>query len=195
MSPTQEPIIVEKNRQRGFWALVIVVCFIPISAILVILGLQPGRPDVSWSLILFGILGLLAFGGSALAIIQTMRSPWHVALTPAQLTLYTPTYDLFVPWDKIVGIAVHEVNRREGCALVFDDLPGLVAQARFHHRSRQADAVNDPETMQARMEANFEAAGYHLAIPGRILEAGPDELAQLLARGRTGQLWQEESEA
>ena len=58
-----------------------------------------------------------------------------------------------------------------------------------------APAVNDPETMQARMEANFEAAGYHLAIPGRILEAGPDELAQLLARGRTGQLWQEESEA
>lgn len=195
MTHSQQSIIVEKNRQRGFWALVIVIFFIPVSAVLVVLGLQPGRPDVSWSLVLFGIIGLLAFGGSALAILHTLRSPWHLALTPAHLALYTPTYDLMVPWDNIVGIAVHEVNRREGCVLVFDDVPSVVAQARFHHRSSQADAVNDAATMQARMDANFETVGYHLAIPGRILEAGPSELAKLLAEGRTGQLWQKEVEA
>jgi hypothetical protein len=31
--------------------------------------------------------------------------------------------------------------------------------------------------------------GYHLGIPGRILELGPAELASLLSRARTGALW------
>ena len=54
------------------------------------------------------------------------------------------------------------------------------------------DAVTDAATMQARMEASFDDNGYHLAIPGRILELSPDELAELLAKARMGQLWQEE---
>jgi hypothetical protein len=56
------------------------------------------------------------------------------------------------------------------------------------------DAVTDAQTMQARMEENFDLTGYHLAIPGRILEMGPDELARILVKARTGELWQEEVE-
>jgi hypothetical protein len=44
------------------------------------------------------------------------------------------------------------------------------------------------------MEENFDRTGYHLAIPGRILEMGPDELAGILVKARTGELWQKEVE-
>jgi hypothetical protein len=187
----KKAVIVHKNRKRAFWSLVIIFFFVPISAWLVYLGLQPGRPDVSWSLVLFGALGIVTFSGSAVLIVRTMRSPWHLELKPEHLTLYTPTYDLEVPWDSIAGIAVDEVNRRSGCVLVFEDVATVVRGARFHHKSARPDAINSPEAMQARLDGNFEQSGYHLAIPGRILELGPEELAEVLVQARSGDLWSE----
>jgi len=166
-----------------------IVFFVPVSAWLVFLGMQPGRPDVSWSLVLFGALGVITFSGSAVLIIRTMRAPWRLELMPERLALLTPTYDLEVPWDSIAGIAVDDVNRRLGCVLIFEDAAAVVQHARFHHKSARPDAITDARTMQARMEENFEQLGYHLAIPGRILEMGPEELAELLVQGRTGDLW------
>lgn len=183
-----KPLIVHKNRRRAFWSLVIIIFFVPISAWLVYLGLHPGRPDVSWSLVLFGTLGIVTFSGSAVMVIRTMRAPWRMELKPEHLTLYTPTYDLQIPWDGIAGIAVDEVSRRLGCVLIFEDAAAVAQRARFHHRSARPDAITGAKAMQARMEENFEQLGYHLAIPGRILELGPEELAELLARGRTGDL-------
>lgn len=193
MTQSQEAIIVHKNRTRALWSLVIVVFFVPISIWLVILGLQPGRPDVSWSLVLFGALGVVTFTGSAILVIRTMRAPWRLEIHPAHLVFYTPTYDLTVPWDNIAGIAVDEVSRRLGCVLIFEDLAALVQGARFHSQASRPDAVTNARTMQARMEENLDALGYHLGIPGRILEMGPEELAGLLARACTGQLWTEEA--
>jgi hypothetical protein len=184
-------LVVRKNRRRAFWSLVIIIFFIPISAWLVYLGLQPGRPDVSWSMVLFGALGIVTFSGSAVMIVRTMRAPWRLELQPERLALYTPTYDLEVPWDDIAAIAVDEVNRRLGCILVFEDVAAVAQRARFHHKSGRPDAINSAKTMQARMEDNFEQLGYHLAIPARILELGPEELAQLLVKGRTGAVWSE----
>jgi hypothetical protein len=186
-----EPIIVRKNRKRAFWSLVIILFFVPISGWLVYLGLRPGRPDVSWALVLFGLTGLLAFSISAVRIILTMRAPWHLAISPSHLAFYTPFYDLDVPWERITGIAVNAVNRRPGCVLIFEDVKATVDGARFHGQARRPDIVTDAGTMQARMEENFEMSGYHLAIPGRILELGPNELAELLAQARTGELWKE----
>ena len=45
------------------------------------------------------------------------------------------------------------------------------------------------------MEENFDLWGYHFGIPGRILEMGPEELAGLLARARTGKLWKGEAKS
>lgn len=184
-----QSLIVHKNRRRAFWSLFMIVFFVPVSAWLVFLGMQPGRPDVSWSLVLFGALGVITFSGSAVLIIRTMRAPWRLELMPERLALLTPTYDLEVPWDSIAGIAVDDVNRRLGCVLIFEDAAAVVQHARFHHKSARPDAITDARTMQARMEENFEQLGYHLAIPGRILEMGPEELAELLVQGRTGDLW------
>ena len=190
--PDAHPLIVHKNRKRAFWSLFMIVFFVPVSAWLMFLGLQPGRPDVSWSLVLFGALGVVIFSGSAIMIIRTMRTPWRLELRPEYLTLYTPIYDLEVPWNNIAGIAVDEVSRRLGCVLIFEDVAATVQRARFHHRSTRPEAVTDARTMQIRMEENFERVGYHLAIPGRILELGPEELAELLSQGRTGDLWSEQ---
>jgi hypothetical protein len=178
-------IIVGKNRKRGLAALIIVIFFVPISAWLVFWGLQPGRPDVSWALVLFGFVGLLAFCASGVVVIRTLRAPWRLEINPAHLRLYTPTYDLRVPWEQIVGIAVDEVNRRLCCALLFENVASLVQGAEFHSRSNQPDAVTGPEAMQARMEENFSLYGYHLAIPSRILEIGPEKLAELLAEAKS----------
>ena len=192
MTKQQEPIIVHKNRKRALWSLAIVIFMVPVSVLLVLLGLQPGRPEVAWALVLFGAIGVVAFVGSAIRIIHTMRSPWYLELGPQYLSLYTPTYDLDIPWDRIAGIAVDEVNRKPGCILILED-PATVAQgATFHPGSKRHDAVTDATTMQARMEETFDSNGYHLAFPGRILELSPDELAELLAKARKGELWQEE---
>jgi hypothetical protein len=185
----REPIIVHKNRKRAFWALIIILFFIPISGWLVFLGLQPGRPDISWSMVLFGALGLVTFIGSSVLIVTTMRAPWHLEINLSDLMLYTPTYDLAVPWESIAGIAVDEVQRRLGCVLIFEDVAAVVAQARFHSRNSRPDAITNAKTMQARMEENLRTWGYHLGIPGRILEMGPEELAKLLTQARTGELW------
>jgi hypothetical protein len=185
-----EPIIIHKNRKRAFWSLIIVLFFVPISGWLVFLGLQPGRSDVSWSMVLFGILGVVTFCGSAILIVRTMRAPWHIALTPSHFNLYSPTYDLEVPWDNIAGIAVDEVSRREGCVLVFEDVAEVAQGATFHLRSKRPDAITDAAAMQAQMGENLKMWGYHFGIPGRMLEMGPEELAQLLTQARTGQLWQ-----
>ena len=194
MRDKEQVIIIHKNRKRAFWAMIIILFMVPVSIWLLFSGLQPGRPDVGWSMVLFGTLGLATFFGSAYLIVATMRSPWHLELSPSALTLYSPTYDLAVPWDSIAGIAVDEVNRRLGCVLVFEDVAAVVQKARFHHRANRPDAVNDAATMQARMEENWSAMGYHLGIPGRILEMGPEELADLLAQARTGRLWQDREE-
>ncbi len=186
----KEPIIVHKNRKRAFWSLVIVGFMVPVSGWLLYLGLQPGRPDVAWALVVFGVFGLAAFSACAVAIIRTMRSPWRLELSPSHLTLYTPTYDLAVPWERVLGIAVDEVNGKPGCILVFDDVAAVVQGATFHGTANRPDAVTNAATMESRMKENNDGAGYHLAIPGRMLEAGPDGLAELLAQARRGQLWQ-----
>jgi hypothetical protein len=189
MTRRGEPIIIHKNRKRAMWSLIIILFFVPISGWLVFLGLRPGRPDIGWSLVLFGVLGLVTFVGSAILVINTLRAPWHLEINPANLVLYTPTYDLAVPWGSIAGIAVDEVQRRPGCVLILEDVSTVVQRARFHGRASRPDAVTNVKTMEARMDENFDAWGYHVAIPGRILEMGPEELAELLARARTGALW------
>lgn len=189
----KEPVIIQKNRKRAFWSLVIVIFFVPVSGSLVLLGLQPGRPEVSWALVLFGVLGLVAFSGSAILIIRTMRSPWHLRVEPDHLAFYTPTYDLQVPWDRIAGIAVSEVNRRPGCVLVFEDVEAVAQSATFHSNSRRPDAVTNSTIMRVRMEENLELCGYHFAIPSRVLEMGPDELAELLTKALKGELWQNQA--
>ena len=185
MTHREGSIIVEKNRKRGLAALLIILFFVPISAWLVILGLQPGRPDVSWALVLFGSLGVLAFCTIGFLVIRTMRAPWHLEINPEHLTLYAPSYDLKVPWEKIAGIAVDEVGQRPCCILLFEDVTSLVQGADFHGKAKRPDAVTGPRMMQARMEENFHLYGYHLAVPGRILEIGPEELAELLAKAKS----------
>lgn len=185
-----ETIIVQKNRQRAFWALAIIVFMCLVSLVLILAGVL-GGDEVLWVPIWLGTIGLLGFGASALLVVQTLRSPWHLAVDPAGLRLRTQTYVLEVPWDNVAGIGVNEVNFREGCVLVFEDPAAAAQGARFLVRSSRPDIITDREAMMARMEENHQALGYHLGIPGRILELGPEELARFLARARTGALWQE----
>ena len=128
-------------------------------------------------------------------IVRTMRSPWRLEVNPAALMLYTPGYDLEAPWETVIGIGVDRVSRKPGCVLIFEDVGAVVQRTRFHAMSAARGAVTDASMMQAKMEANFRQLGYHLGIPGRILEMNADELAGLLARARTGELWREEAQA
>jgi hypothetical protein len=185
-----DSITIRKNRKRALWSLIIVGFMIPVSGWLLYAGLQPGRPEVAWALVLLGASGVIAFAWSAAAIIRTMRSPWNVSVSPVELTLRTPAYELKVPWQHVAAIAVDVVNRRPGCTLIFDDLTAVSRGATFHTPPNHPDAVMDAAMMRSRLEENFRQGGYHLGIPGRILEAGPDELAELLARARTGRLWE-----
>jgi hypothetical protein len=66
----------------------------------------------------------------------------------------------------------------------------VVQSTTFHAGPRRADAVTNKTTMLSRMEENLVHWGYHLAIPGHILEMGAEELAELLTSARTGALWQ-----
>ncbi len=183
-----ETTIVEKNRRRGFAALAITAFMGLVSLALVAAGLLGGE-GVVWTPVALGTVGLLGFGAAAWMVVDTLRARWHLAVNPAGFRLHTPAYILDVPWDNVVGIATAEVNFREGCVLLFED-PAAVAQgARFLVRSDQAEVVTSPARMQARFEENMEKLGYHLGIPGRILELGPDELARLLTQARTGSLW------
>jgi hypothetical protein len=190
----QETIVVEKNRRRALGALFIVSFMLPISIWLLLLGLQPGRPDISWALVAFGAVGLVAFVGSAAAIIRTMLAPWRLELGQSHLTIYAPTYDLAIRWDQILGIGVDKVDRRLGCVLAFEDVPAVVQGASFHGRNNRPSAVTNAVAMQARMEENYNQIGYHLGIPGRLLELPAEVLAELLSKGRTGQLWREGEE-
>jgi hypothetical protein len=192
---SNETIIVQKNQRRAFWALIIVLFFVPVSGILVYLGSRPGREDIGWAIIAFGLLGLVTFSWSAVMIVRTMRSAWRLEVSPAALVLYTPGYDLEAPWDGIAGIAVDKVDRKPGCILIFEDVEAVVQRARFHGNGTGRGAVTNASMMQAQMEGNFERLGYHLGIPGRILEMDADELARFLARARTGELWGEEAQA
>lgn len=187
--PTGDPIILRKNRKRAAGALLIIVFFVPISGWLVYMGLQPGRPDVSWALVFFGALGVVSFLVSGVAVIRTMLAPWRLELAPSGLGLYTPAYDLELPWDQIAGIAVDVVKQRMRCGLVLEDL-GVVERVRFHAQARRPDAVTNAQTMRARMEENFRELGYHLIVPDRILETGAEELAELLTQARSGVLWE-----
>ena len=192
MTEKQERIVVQKNRKRAWGALAIILFMVPVSGWLMILGVQPGRPDVSWALVLFGLTGLIAFSLSAIVVIRTMRAPWHAEIDPSHLALYTPTYNLPIPWDQVSGIAVDAVNQRPGCVLLFEDVTAVVERAQFRGSTRRAGAVTDSATMQSRLKENFDTRGYHLGIPGKILELGPEELAELLVKARTGELWQAE---
>lgn len=195
MVKSDETIIVQKNRRRAFWALIIVIFFIPVSGMLVYLGTRPGREDIGWAIVLFGVLGLVTFSWSAVMIVRTMRSDWRLEVSPAGLVLYTPGYDLEAPWDSVAGIAVDRVGRKPGCVLIFEDAGAVVQRTRFHADATGRGAVTNASMMQAQMEVNLERLGYHLGIPGRILEMDADELAALLARARTGELWGEEAQA
>ncbi len=93
----------------------------------------------------------------------------------------------------MAGIGVDDLNFREGCVLVFEDPLAVAETARFLARSDRPDIITDRGSMLARMEENHQNLGYHLGTPGRILEMGPEELAQLLARARTGALWAAET--
>jgi hypothetical protein len=189
-----DTILVEKNRQRAFWALVIVGFMALVSLVLLLTGLLGSQTGILWMPVWLGTLGLIGFGASAAIVVRTMRRPWHLAVDPEQLRLHTPTYRLAVPWDQVTGIAVDEVNFRLGCVLLFED-PAVVAQgARFHARSTNPEHVTDAGTMLARMEETYAKMGYHLGIPGRILEKGPEELAEFLTRARTGTLWAKEKD-
>lgn len=189
-----DAFIVEKNRQRAFWALVIVGFMALVSLLLLITGLAGNESGIIWMPVWLGTLGLLGFGGSAGLVIHTMRAPWHLAVGPVHMTLHTPTYRLQVPWDNVAGIVVDAVNHRLGCALVFEDAAVVVQGATFLARSDRPEFVTDAETMLARMRENYGNLGYHLGIPGRILEKSPEELAEFLTQARTGQLWQQEGE-
>jgi hypothetical protein len=159
-----------------------------VSLVLVVTGFL-GADQVLWTPVWLGTLGLIGFGASAVLILQTMRAPWHLAVGIEGLRLHTPMYVLDVPWQQVVGIAVDEVNFREGVVFVFADPATLIHGVRFTMRSNRPDMVSDPATMLERMEENYVALGYHLGIPGRILELGPQELAEFLTRARTGDLW------
>jgi hypothetical protein len=186
-------IIVEKNRKRAFGALALICFMFLVSVVLLVVGLV-GKSGVLWTLVWLGLLGLLGFGGSAGLVIHTMCSPWHLAVSPTHLRLHTPTYVVNVPWENVAGIAVDEVNWRDGCTLVFGD-PASVAQGtRFLARSTRPDIVTDAVTMLARMEDCYANLGYHLGIPGRLLEKGPAELADLLSKACTGRLWEQAEE-
>jgi hypothetical protein len=184
------PIIVGKNRKRAIWALAIVGFMSLVSGVLLVTGFV-GSSGILWAPVWLGTVGLLGFGASAGLVIRTMRSPWHLAVDPERMQLHTPTYLLNVPWDNVAAIAVHEVNFRLGCVLVFEDPAAVAETAQFLVRSSQPDLITDAETMLARMQDSYSSLGYHLGIPGRILEKGPEELAEFLAQARTGQLWSE----
>jgi len=186
---TADSIIIHKNRQRAFWALAIVGFMALVSLVLLLTGLLD-RSGIQWTTVTLGMAGLFGFGASAALVIQTMRSPWHLALCPTHLALHTPTYVLTVPWENVAGIVVAEVNWRLGCALIFEDAAAVAQGARFLARSSRPDVITDATKMLARMQENYDGLGYHLGIPGRILELGPEALAKLLAQARTGQLWQ-----
>jgi hypothetical protein len=190
----QETIVVDKNRKRALWALVIVSFMLPVSIWLLLLGFQPGRPDMSWALVIFGAVGLVAFAASAMVIISTMRAPWRLELSQSHLTVYAPTYDLALRWEQILGIGVDKVNRRLGCVLAFEDVAAVVQGASFHSGNKRPNAVTSAVAMQTRMEESHDQLGYHYGIPGRLLELQAEALAELLSNGRTGQLWQEGEE-
>lgn len=187
-------LIVGKNRQRAFWALVIVAFMILVSLVLILAGVL-SRDDILWAPIWLGTVGLLGFGASVVPIVQTLRSPWHLAVNPGGLRLRTQTYVMEVPWDNVAGIGVDEVNAREGCVLVFEEPSAVAAGTRFLVRTKQPIVITDREAMLARMQENYRVLGYHLGIPGRILEMGPQELAQFLANARAGLLWEDGGES
>jgi hypothetical protein len=184
-------LVVGKNRQRAFWALIMIGSALAVSGWFLYIGLGPGRPGVGWVAALFGLMGLVAFSSYAAMILGTLRSPWNLTITPSHLSLSTETYDLRVPWAQVAGIAVDEVDRRLGCALVFDDVAEVARHSVFRRAPAGPEAVTNAARMQARMEDSFRQRGYHLGIPGRILELGPEALARLLAQARTGELWKE----
>lgn len=188
VSDSTEVFVVEKNRQRALWALAIIGFMFVVSLALVVTGLL-NRQGMIWPLIWLGAVGLFGFGASAVRIISTMRSPWNLTLDFAHLALRTQTYTISVPWDNISSIGVAEVNFRPGCVLVFEDAAAAVGGARFHARSNRSTAITDADAMLARMNETFENLGYHLGIPGRVLEKGPEELAELLTKACTGELW------
>ncbi len=191
MKRTGETIAIGKNWLWATWVLAMIALGLVASGWFLYLGLVPDRSGHGLTMVLFGLLGLAAFSGFALMILRTLRAPWHLELNPLRLLLHAPNYVLEVPWERVAGIAVGQVDGREGCVLAFDN-PVAVAQAATFPRGRvPLGAVTGPKRMQSRMEDNLRRHGYHLGIPGRVLELAPEALARLLTQARTGELWQE----
>jgi hypothetical protein len=186
-----DAFIIRKNRKLAIGSLIIVAFMVPVSIWLLVAGLRLGRPEVAWAVVIFGIFGTFAFLASAVAIVRTLISPWRLVLERTGLTFYAPAFDLDVPWEQIVGIAVDEVYSRPGCVLVFDDVEAVIQRATFHPGRANRDAVGNATEMRQRMVHNYETMGYHLGIPRRLLELGPEALASTLAQARTGELWRE----
>ncbi|HNS51020.1 MAG TPA: hypothetical protein PKO09_07540 [Anaerolineae bacterium] len=191
---TGDTIVVRSNRLWGWWALAMIAVGLLFSVWLISISSRPGRAGLSSMTGTMGLLGLLAFAVCGWIVIRALRAPWRLELSRTRLTFFTSGYDLSVPWERVSGIAVAEVDRRPGCALVFDDLAAVVEGVRFHAAGAAHGAVVSAPQMQERMEASFRRAGYHLGIPARVLEMGPVHLAKLLALARTGELWQEAAE-
>lgn len=191
MTDPGQVIVVEKNRQRAFWALAICGFVCLVSAALLVTGLMQ-KPSILWPLVTLGSVGLIGFGFGGWMVINTMRSPWNLTLDPSRLGLRTQTYTISVPWENVAGIGVAEVNFRDGCVVIFEDAEAVAEGARFHARSNRATIITGADSMLARMNDNIESLGYHLGIPGRMLEKGAEELAELLTKARTGELWIDE---
>ena len=104
-------------------------------------------------------------------------------------------------WSRAATMAMASASDWLGAVLlvaagVLPALPqAVVERTRFHAKAAGRGAVTNASMMQTQMEANFRQLGYHLGIPGRILEMDADELAGFLARARTGELWGEEGQA
>jgi hypothetical protein len=193
---TYQTIVIRMNRRWAWWTLGMAVLGVVSSAWLMYTGLRPGRPDpgTGWLLAATSLVGVVAFAYAGWVAVRTIHSPYRLELSPSHLAFFTPAYDLRVPWERVAGIALADVDRRIGCALVFDDVAAVAEGAAFHSASAPKGAVRSAARMQERMEGCFRDTGYHLGIPHRILERGPEALAKLLTQARTGELWQEAAE-
>jgi hypothetical protein len=188
-----KPVVVRMNRRWARWALVLAALGVAASAFLIFSGLWPGRPNpgTGWLYAASGLVGAAAFIYAGGVAIRALLSPWRLEVSPSHLALLTPAYDLRVPWEQVAGIALANVDRRAGCALVFEDAAVVAAGATFRRPSGQESAVGSAVKMLERMQVTFRDLGYHLGVPERVLELKPEALARLLTQAKTGELWQE----
>jgi hypothetical protein len=187
----RDRFIIRKNHVQALWALVIVAFMVPVSALLFVVGLRIGRPEVAWALVIFGVFATLAMLASAVALVRTLLAPWRMVLERGGFKLYAPSFDLDVPWEQVASIGVDKVLNRPGCVLLFSDAEVVAERAIFYPERARRDAVANAPEFLARMGESYENMGFHLGLPRRLLELGPEELAEVLTQACTGALWQE----